>query len=400
MIYLSLIIALFAGILLGIITGLTPGIHINLVASIIVAYSYYILRILDPITIAVTITAMAVTHTVFDIIPSTLLGIPSTDNLTMLLPAHKLTAEGKAKLAIIYGLLGSALGIIVTVLAMPLIMRLIPLFYEKIKDYIAFILILASGYVLFKNNNKLFSLVFFVTTGIVGIFSFSIKTIDQPLLPLLSGLFGLSALVLSVKNKIKIAKQKEDVKLDISRKDITKHGLITTLASFLTNFLPGLTSSHTALIANKLTKIKDQAEYIILSNAANSSAVIISFIAFYTINKTRSGAVAAISYLINTINLPLLILLISVALITLSIATLSALRLSNIILRNINKINYTKISIFIIVLIVSIVLAITKLEGLLILITATSIGILADKFNIERINLTGCLILPVILYII
>ena len=103
----TIIIALLTGIFLGILTGITPGIHINLVASVLVAYSFYILKILDPITIAIIIVAMTVTHTVFDIIPSTLLGIPNTENLSMLLPAHKLTLEGKSKVAIWYGLIGT-----------------------------------------------------------------------------------------------------------------------------------------------------------------------------------------------------------------------------------------------------------------------------------------------------
>lgn len=397
---INIVIAILSGILLGIITGLTPGIHINLIASIIVAYSYHILKILDPITLTITITSIAITHTILDIIPSTLLGIPNTENLTMLLPAHKLTAEGKAKLAIFYGLLGSASGIITTIIFVPLAIKIIPGIYNHIKIYIPMILILISLYLIIKSKNKLFSLLFFITTGIVAILSFNIKTLNQPLLPLLSGLFGLSSIILSINNKIQIPEQETRINLDVNEKDLTKYSLTTTLASFLTNFLPGLTSSHTALLTNKITKVKNQEEYIILSNAAGSSATIISFVAFYSINKTRAGFVAAIEYLLNFINLSLLLSIFAAALITLPIVIFLTLKISDKILKNINKINYKKISIGIILLIISLVLTITKLEGLVVLITATSMGILAQKFEIERINLTGCLILPVIFYLI
>src|SRR3989344_927658 len=400
MIYANIFIAIFGGMLLGTITGLTPGIHINLIASIIVAYSYNILKVLDPISIVITITAMAVTHTLLDIIPSTLLGIPNADNLTMLLPAHKLTTEGKAKLAIVYGLLGASCGILITIIFAPIIIRFMPFIYEKIKDYIVFILMIITTYVISNSKNKFLSLIFFLTTGIVGILSFNIKTINQPLLPLLSGIFGVSALILSIKNKIKIAEQDQNIKIEISKKDLTKHSIVTLFASLLTNFLPGLTSSYTALIANKISKVKNQAEYIILSNAANSSATIISFIAFYTINKTRSGAIAAIQYLISSINQTTLILLIAVSLITTGITVIVALKITDKILKAINKINYTKISIGIIAIIILAVLVITRLEGILILTITTSIGILAEKLNIERIALTGCLIFPVILYLL
>jgi len=398
-VYLQIIIPLLIGILLGIITGITPGIHINLITSLIIAYSYKILNILDPITITITVTSMAVTHTILDIIPTTILGIPSTDNLTMLLPAHKLTSEGKAKLAILYGLLGAAAGILITTLSAPLIIKIIPAVYEKIKDVMPYILILISSYIIIKGKNKFLSLIFFLASGITGILAFNIKTVEQPLLPLLTGLFGLSALILSISDNTKLPQQK-DVKLEISKKDITSYSLTTLAASFLTNFLPGLTSSHTAMIAEKITKIKSGAEHIIIANAANSSATIISFIAFYTINKTRSGAVAAIEFLIKSINIQILILITAVSLITIGISTFFAVKISNKILKNINRLNYKKLSIAIIVFIVILVFIISKPLSLIILFTTTSLGILSQKFNIERIHLTGCLIFPVILYLI
>lgn len=397
--YIQIIIPLLSGILLGIITGITPGIHINLITSLIIAYSYKILNILDPITITITITSMAVTHTILDIIPTTILGIPNTDNLTMLLPAHKLTSEGKAKLAILYGLLGAAAGIMITSLSIPLIIKIIPAVYEKIKDVIPYILILISAYIIIKSKNRFLSLVFFLAAGTIGILSFNIKTVEQPLLPLLTGLFGLSALMLSISNNIKLPEQK-DVNLETSEKELAGYSLTTLAASLLTNFLPGMTSSHTALIAEKITKIKSSAEHIIIANAANSSAAIISFIAFYAINKTRSGAVAAIAFLIKSINIPVLILIIAVSLITIGISTFFAVKISDKILKNISRINYKKLSITIIIFIIILIFIISKPLSMIILFTTTSLGILSQKFNVERIHLTGCLIFPVILYLL
>src|SRR3989344_1211407 len=396
--FILIFVAIILGILLGIITGLTPGIHINLVSSLIVAYSYYILKILDPLTITITITAMAVTHSILDIIPTTILGIPNSDNLSTLLPAHKLTLEGKAMKAILYGLLGAILGIIITTISIPFLIKLIPLIYTKVKEYIPLILIVITTVIISQTKNKINSLIFFLVAGILGILSFNIKTMDQPLLPLLSGVFGISALLLGIKNKIKIPDQEENIKIEISKLKLIKYSITTAMSSFLTNFLPGLTSSHTALISNKISKVENQEEYIILSNAANSSATIISFIAFYTINKTRSGAVAAIQYLITTISLENLILITAVVLITTSISTILALKLSKKIIKIFTKLDYKKINIIIIFLIVSLVILITRLEGLLILITSTILGILTEKLNIEKINITGCLIFPVILY--
>jgi len=93
-----------------------------------------------------------------------------------------------------------------------------------------------------------------------------------------------------------------------------------------------------------------------------------------------------------------LILIIIKSLITLSVVTIFAKILSNKIIKNINKINYQKTSIFIIILIILIVLIITRFEGLIILIVTTSIGIIVEKLKVEKITLTGCLVVPVIIY--
>ncbi len=393
-----LLLAIFIGIILGIITGLTPGIHINLVTSIIISYADFLLKKISPLSLIIVITSMSVTHTILDIIPSTLLGIPNTENMYALLPAHKLTLEGKAKTAINYGLMGGAIGIIVTILITPLIITIIPLVYGVIKESISLILIGIISLIILRSKEKTKSLLFFLTTGIIGILSFGVKTIDQPLLPLLSGLFGVSSIILSIKNKVILKEQEEKSQENITTKEVISYGIITTLASFLTNFLPGLTSSHTSLIANKIKKVKKQEEYIILSNATNASATIIGFIAFYSLNKTRSGAIVAIQRITNTLDLKTLVLILGVTLITTSIVILLALKISKICLKYASKINYQKLNIFLLILIISVVILITKIEGILILIISTSIGILAEKLNIEKIHLTGCLILPVIIY--
>ena len=397
--FISVFAAIFVGIILGTITGLTPGIHINLVCSVMVAYSQEIMVRMGPVTLGIIITAMAITHTIFDIIPSTLMGIPNSENLLMLLPAHKLTLNGMARLAINYGVLGSAIGIITTIMVSPLIIKILPGVYEYIKPHILVILVIIILIVLISKENKIMKLVFFFATGIVGVMAFSIKTLDQPLLPLLSGIFGLSALILSIKNKIEIPGQ-NICSMKISKKELIKYSSVTLFSSFMTNFLPGLTSSYTALVTDRISKIRNQDHYIIISNAANSSATVISFIALYSIAKTRSGAVAAIQSIMEEIFLIDLVIFISVSLITLLVCVMLLNLFIAKALKTFQKINYTKLSLIIILIIIFTVFMISGLVGILILIVTTCIGILSEKFKVEKIALTGCLILPVILYLI
>ena len=89
---LSFIIALALGIIAGTITGLTPGIHINLVAVILVSAS--LILPISPIILVVFIVAMSITHTFLDFIPSIFLGAPDDDTVLSVLPGHKVTSSG------------------------------------------------------------------------------------------------------------------------------------------------------------------------------------------------------------------------------------------------------------------------------------------------------------------
>jgi len=92
---LELILALFLGILAGTFTGLSPGIHINLVSTILVS-SLPFLSFLPLISLVVFIVSMSITHTFIDFIPSIYFGAPEEDNFLSVLPGHKMLNQGKA----------------------------------------------------------------------------------------------------------------------------------------------------------------------------------------------------------------------------------------------------------------------------------------------------------------
>lgn len=81
-----LIISIMSGFLLGIISGLTPGIHVNNFALILVALSPFFLDLnVAPFYIAVAILSNSITHTFLDIIPSIFLGAPEADTALVVL---------------------------------------------------------------------------------------------------------------------------------------------------------------------------------------------------------------------------------------------------------------------------------------------------------------------------
>ena len=150
----AFIIALLLGVLSGTITGLTPGIHINLISIMILSFSEFLLKITTPITLVVFITAMSITHTFVDFIPSIFLGAPDEDSILSILPGHKLLLQGKGYYAIVFTLYGSLSALIIILIFTPIFIYLLPFIYDKIQKIMFIILLIISGLLIFSENEK------------------------------------------------------------------------------------------------------------------------------------------------------------------------------------------------------------------------------------------------------
>ncbi len=393
----EIFLAVLIGTIAGTITGLTPGIHINLVALLSFSISPFLLQYVSPLTIAIFIIAMSVTHTFTDFIPSTFLGAPDSDTALSVLPAHSLLLKGQAYDAIKLATIGSLFGLIITVLVSPLLIIVIPYVYPIIQDYIPFILITAIILLILKDHGpKLWALISFLLSGTLGIIVLTIYHLKEPLFPLLSGLFGTSMLLISLKDKVIIPKQTL-YQSKIKKSDTVKALSSGMFASSLIGFLPGMSSAESAILASSTYKPSTKS-FIILVGSINTIVMILSFIALYTIQKTRSGSVVIISRLLESINAYHLIIFIAITLIVAGSATFITLYTAKIFSKIITKINYKLICISIITLITLLALIISGPLGLLVLIVSTSIGLIPPLKGIHRSHLMGCLILPVILF--
>lgn len=206
--FIEIIIALLLGLVAGTFTGLIPGIHINLIGALLVSLSASLLFKIDSIYLVSFITSMAITHTFVDFIPSIFLGCPDTDTELSILPGHFLLKKGIGYKAIILTLYGSLAAIFVLItISLPSIFIM-----AKIKNIVPILipglLILASLFLISTEKNKLKAFFVLSLTGLLGYIVLNSNNLTQPLLALLTGLFGASNLILSIKNKTKIPPKK------------------------------------------------------------------------------------------------------------------------------------------------------------------------------------------------
>ncbi len=151
------------------------------------------------------------------------------------------------------------------------------------------------------------------------------------------------------------------------------------------------------MIASNTFKAKAK-EFLTALGGINVSNIFFTFIAFFTLEKTRSGAAAAISQILATPTLYDLMLIMGVGLVATFIAAIVTLKAGRLIIRKIQNINYQKINISVLVLLVALAFMFSGFIGLLILATGVFIGILANSLKIRRSNMMGFFLLPTILY--
>ena len=391
---IEILLFLFAGIVAGTITGLIPGIHINLVGILIVSLSATALGFLDPIYFIVFITATAITHTFVDFIPSVFLGCPDTDTELSILPGHELLKKGRGYEAVLLTCYGSLAAVfLLIIITIPSII-IIPRIYEFIRTLTPYLLILVSIILISLEKKKHKAALAFFLTGFLGLTVLNMP-LKEPLLPLLTGLFGASMLIISIKTKIKIPEQE----ITKPKTKIFKPLLGALIASPLCSFLPGLGSGQAAIIGNLISKTNKKG-FLILVGATNTLVMGFSFVAFYLISRTRTGAAVAIKEIIGTLSPKLIFLILITILITGILAFFLTPFLARLFSKNITKIKYSAISISTITLLILIIFFISGLLGLIVFVASTLTGIYCISLGIRRTNMMGCLLLPtIILYL-
>jgi len=230
---LLVVLSIFFGYFLGIITGMVPGFHVNNIAVILLAITPLLAQYnILPLYIVIIILSNSITHTFIDIIPAVLIGVPESDTALAVLPGHTLTIEGRGIEAIRLSALGSAGAIITSLLlALPMIW-IFKNYYILLQEYMAWLLIaLILMMVLTEKGEqmrgegslvhlkyKAYAAIVFLLSGLLGLFAFEkealmnsiIPTVSETVfLPLLSGLFGASVLIISMLSETVLPPQRD-----------------------------------------------------------------------------------------------------------------------------------------------------------------------------------------------
>jgi putative membrane protein len=389
-------LAFIAGILGGIIFGIIPGVHVNLIASLI-TLNLGLFSFLSPLTVVIFITSLTFAQIIFDFIPSVYLGAPDDDSFLSVLPGHQMLKEGYGQQAVLLAIIGAILSIPLILTFSVLFIKFLPNVYVSIKTFIPFLLIFISIYLILRDDSPIISIWVFLCSGLLGFMTFSLP-IKQPLIPLLTGLFGLSSLIISIKSKETIPKQKKfSLAMLPNKKEIISASIASITAIPFCSFLPGIGSGHAATIGSEIIP-QNNRSFLIMIGILNATIMALSFSALYTIQKARTGSAAAISLLLREFSFYDLKILIFVIILSILISSVLAFFIAQYFSEIIDKISYSKLNLGVLIFLIVFNLIFTNYLGVIILIISTSLGILAIQNGVRRINLMAALIIPSIIY--
>jgi len=386
------------GICLGTVSGLVPGFHSNTLASVLLSLQGLLLAALGPEGLASALFSALVTHTFIDSIPSTYLGIPDPDNALSVLPAHALCLEGLGEEAVRLAALGSALAVVAGIPLSLLCFLLIPPLQPYLDWGIGIILLGIAGLLVVTAESPAWALSLFLVSGLLGLFSFRYSFIawhpfggTAILLPLLSGLFGFSTLLLA--SDAPFPAQRFGG-LRVPGKAIAPRVIAGAAAGTITGWLPGLSSATAnALVSSGGGYDREPREYLISAAAANTVNAFVGLAALYALGRTRNGVMVALA----AQEMPSMGVLLIAGCIAGLVAYLLTIRLSRSgsLFRGLGT---RALNLAVMGFIAVLTVLFTGPFGLLILCLATAVGVVPPLVNVPRLFLMGAIMLPVICF--
>jgi putative membrane protein len=396
---MEILLGTLIGVFLGTVSGIIPGIHANTLAGILLSLQVVLLPFLGPLALAGAMFAALVTHTFVDAIPSTFLGIPDADTSLAVLPAHALCLEGNGEEAVRIAALGSACALIIAVPLSVVCFFLLPALQPYFDWWIGILLIATTGYLIVSGEAPGWALALFGVSGILGIFALRYAFLSwhtfggtsAVLMPLLTGLFGISVLLTASHGKMP-DQHFSGIRMD--DRAVMKSSALGTVAGIAVGWLPGLsTASANAVLASLIGYDKDRRAYILATNSANTANAFIGLAALFALSQMRNGVMVALSEL----PLPSVTELTVVGVLAGCSAYLITVFLSRSAYR-LNGIRGSLLNRAVIIFVFILCMILTGPFGAFVLLLATALGLVPYCVNVPRVYCMGAIMVPVIFY--
>ncbi len=414
----------------GAVTGLAPGLHVNNVAAVVLATrASWSALLLSPwagadsatlgLLLSCYLLATAVSHGIFDFVPSVFLGAPTEETALTILPGHRMLLDGQGIRAVSLAVRGAVLGTAAAAVAL-LPLRLLlgspvgladafrpwsPLFLA------AMVVSLALSEARFgrKRARRVLRAVWVqCLSGLLGLAVLRGPSGVDPnaaLFPLFSGLFGIPTLVLSLKTRpSELPEQRDEPLPPVSREEA---GQVArgSLAGAAVSWLPGLSGGAAATLAAMGTSRKmAPSGFMVILGAVSTSTAILSVSVLFIIGRARSGVAAAVRDLLgdagswpSPLGVPDPVLwLVLASVVAAVLAAPLAVRTARLLAPRLARWDPRRLAAATIVGLAALILVATGPAGLGLAALAALVGAVPVRIGVRRIQLMAALLVPVL----
>ena len=374
------------GSLVGIIIGLIPGLHCNLFA--------YLILLNNDLSVAVFLFCALLSGNVFEFLSAAYLKVPKEGEILLNDAFGRFLMDGRMNSAVriiaYSGIITYSIAMILGVL----IGNIISLASNYLGNYAWILLLIISVLIIFRQKRWLIALSFFLGSGILGIIAFNIN-LNEPFLPLLSGMFGISALLFgSQKNTAPMQIDKTAVESGFF--DFLRVSVIGVFSSIFMMLVPAISPSQIGFFSSNY---KNDELKVASMASINIADVVLSLTTFFYIGKARNGTIEKIGQAL-AIGLKEYYLLMFFGFFALLLSCLISININKKLGKNIDLIGSKYFKMGIIIFVTLLTLFFDGFAGLFVLIASSILGFFLIKKNVRPVNLMGSIAVPTILFFI
>lgn len=417
----------------GALTGLSPGLHVNNVMALVLAtrasWAGLVVALVpgldgeDPavgLLLSGFMVSTAVSHAVFDFVPSVFFGAPSEDTALAVLPGHRLLLDGEGARAVGLAARGAMLGTALSaVFLLPLRWILAdpvgladafrPWTGPFLVALLAALLLAEARFASSRGRRVVRAAWVQLLAGILGVVVLRGPVLFDSglvLFPLFSGLFGLPTLLFSMKTGAgSLTLQRTQPLAPLTRAEAT-HGLRGTLAGACVSWLPGLSGGAAATLASVGSRRKlNPSSFMVVLGAVSTSTCILSIAVLFMIGKARSGTAAAVRELLGPaeawpgplgLPVPVLAMLLA-AVIACAAAAPVAAGLARSLAPRWSSVDPRKASAATLAILLFLLGLVMGPLGLAVAALASIVGLVPVVAGVRRVHLMAALLVPVLL---
>ena len=389
------LVAILVGVALGTVSGLTPGLHANNFALLLVAVAPAAPG--PPELVGAAMLAAGVTHTFLDVVPALALGVPDAAMAVTALPGHRLVLEGRGREALRLSTLGSGLAVVFAVpLALPLTWLMVR-YYPTVRPRLPTLLAAVTVYLVATERGRRARLgagLSFLASAALGLALLDVG-LDGPLpagdvlAPLFGGLFGAPVLVDAFRGGG--VPPQADARIAADRRTVAVTAGFGALAGAVVGYVPGVSAAIAAAVVLGALPRTGARGFVVAVSGVNTSNAIFALFALVALGTPRTGVLVALNEAAVPLNLPLLLAAVVLAS---AFGVVLVPTVGDRYLAAAGRVDYARLSAAMIVGLAGLSYLFAGVAGIGVFAAASAIGMLPPRFGARRVHLMGVLMGP------